>query len=189
MGKLLNIHDFSLSTANGPGRRAVIWFQGCSFRCKGCFNPGALTMDIHKEISVDDLFNEVRSLEMKGEIEGITLSGGEPLMQIDLVLQFLERVRNETSLSVIVFTGWTLEEIAKMEDVPEALEKLVDVIIAGRYVERWRIASGLIGSSNKKMYFFTQRYREYDFREVPVSEIRISLNGDTLVTGINPAKL
>ncbi|MBI4663161.1 MAG: radical SAM protein [Verrucomicrobia bacterium] len=109
----LRLHHFlPQSRANGPGVRAVLWVQGCSLGCPGCFNPETHPFNRGQNVSVDDLFQRIADLT--GTIEGVTLSGGEPLQQRVAVTELLRRVRIETSLSVILFTGFGWEEILSM---------------------------------------------------------------------------
>ncbi len=80
---MLRVHSIqSLGTVDGPGVRFVVFLQGCHLRCKCCHNPD--TWDIHsgKEMSPAELFERVkRYKEYFGTDGGITLSGGEPLLQ------------------------------------------------------------------------------------------------------------
>src|SRR5262245_10990749 len=103
MNATLRLHAFiPFSRANGPGTRAVIWSQGCTLNCPGCFNPETHSFKGGEEVSVDDLFRRLASIGER--IEGITISGGEPLQQLHPLLAFLRRVRGETNLSVLLFT-------------------------------------------------------------------------------------
>ena len=72
-------HFLAGSRANGPGRRAVIWVQGCSLGCSGCYNPATHDTKSGEWIEVANLLGRIKALNQ--EIEGITLSGGEPLQQ------------------------------------------------------------------------------------------------------------
>ena len=81
------LHAFvSATRANGPGLRAVIYFQGCTLNCSGCWNRRT-----HKfkgqDLAVRDvaqLFEEARGLE---RLEGVTFSGGEPMQQAEALLE------------------------------------------------------------------------------------------------------
>lgn len=99
------------SNANGPGLRAVLWLQGCPFRCAGCFNEEMRNPVSGRNISINILFNWLCSI--KG-ITGITLSGSESTEQIPALLPFLKDVRNKTNLSILIFSGRTLEQILKL---------------------------------------------------------------------------
>src|SRR6516162_3714972 len=142
----LRIHRFvPRSLANGPGVRAVVWVQGCSLGCPGCFNPETHAFHDDRLVAVDELVAQVCDLGER--IEGVTISGGEPLQQRPALLAFLRRLRAETGLSVLVFTGFTWDEVQRLPDATELLA-CIDVLIAGRYDESQRVALGLIGSRN-----------------------------------------
>ncbi|MBI2946940.1 MAG: radical SAM protein [Verrucomicrobia bacterium] len=106
----LRLHSLlPCSRANGPGTRAVVWVQGCSLGCPGCFNPETHTVQGAESVAVDDLLQRIVGLG--DSIEGITISGGEPLQQRPAVVELLRRVKAETALSVILFTGFRWEEV------------------------------------------------------------------------------
>ena len=123
----LRVHDFlPASRANGPGLRAVIWVQGCSLDCPGCFNPETHSPTGGELVSIDALYRRIVALKaptiegitisggervspearhrhdnspMKSSIEGITISGGEPLGQARPLLALLRRIKAETACS------------------------------------------------------------------------------------------
>lgn len=181
---ILRVHHIEpLSRANGPGRRTVIWFQGCSLGCPGCFNPQTHPFEGGKEWTTEGLFRRVRRYVPLSE--GLTLSGGEPLQQGEALVSFLARVRYQTAWSVILLTGYTWEEIQALPWGNAVLDH-VDVVIAGRYQPEQRLARGLIGSANKTVHFLTSRYTLSDFSQVPVAEVIIAPDGGVRVTGIDP---
>jgi anaerobic ribonucleoside-triphosphate reductase activating protein len=180
----LRLHAFEpRSAANGPGVRAVVWVQGCTFACPGCFNPETHDRGAD-EIAVDDLFERIAAL---GDIDGVTVSGGEPLQQRAAVLALLQRVRFETALSTIVFTGYRWEEVERMPEFT-AIRACVDVLLAGRYERDRHLGAGLRGSSNKTLRLLSDRYTQQDLDAVPQSEVIIR-DGRITVTGIDPAVL
>jgi len=166
------------SRANGPGARFVVWLQGCTLGCPGCFNPGTHASG-GREVAVE-------SLDF-GEVEGISLSGGEPMQQPEAALALLQRARAR-GLSTLMFSGYTLEEIRELPGGPAVLAQL-DVLIDGRYVAGERLASGLRGSANQRIQLLTSRYTLADVEATPVAEIRIGPAGDVVLTGVNPLKL
>jgi len=183
-GEVLRVHGFlPFSRANGPGVRAAVWVQGCSLRCPGCSNPDTHPFVGGELVSVDDLFGHI--VAPGDAIEGITVSGGEPLQQRRPLLALLQRVRRETSLSVLVFTGYTWEEIQRMPDAG-ALLACVDVLIAGRYDASQRLARDLRGSANQTVHLLTNRYTMADVQSVPPAEIVITKEGEVVVSGIDP---
>ena len=81
------IHSFqSLGTVDGPGIRYVIFMQGCNLRCSCCHNPDTWEMSAGTEYTAEDILAKVlRFREYFGEKGGITVSGGEPLLQSSFV--------------------------------------------------------------------------------------------------------
>lgn len=182
----LRIHSFlPLSYSNGPGKRAVIWVQGCTLGCPGCFNPETHSPNEGELILVDDLFQRIKGLG--DSIEGISISGGEPLQQIKSLLTFLKRVRKSTPLSVLIFTGFTWEEMHRMPECEELLE-FVDVVVSGRYEESQPIVDGLRTSANQEIHLLAGRYSMCDLQAVPPGEVIISEGGEVILSGTNPIK-
>src|SRR5213075_2164477 len=103
------------SRANGPGPRAVLWTRGCSLACPGCYNPETHPFEGGELVPVGPLFE--RLLAVADAVEGLTVSGGEPLQQRAALHALLRRVRRESSLSVLVFTGYSWDEVQRL---PEA---------------------------------------------------------------------
>ena len=182
----LRIYDFEpLSRANGPGARAVIWVQGCSLGCPGCFNPETHPFEGGELVPVDELFGRI--LALGNSIEGISVSGGEPLQQRGPLLALLRREREETALSVLMFTGFTWEEIQRMPDA-RALAACVDVLIAGRYDASQPLARDMRGSANQTVYLLSDRYRLADLQSVPPAEIIITAEGTVVLSGTDPVR-
>jgi len=113
----LRIHHFLPSSyANGPGCRAVLWVQGCPLHCPGCFNPYTHAFNQGQWVTVDEL--ESRILALGPGVEGVTISGGEPLVQAPALAELLRRLKARTTLSVIVFTGYTWAEAQSLLSHP-----------------------------------------------------------------------
>ena len=191
MDDVLRVHHFlSFSRANGPGERTVIWVQGCTLGCPGCFNPETHPFEGGERVSVQDLFDRIVALG--DTIEGITISGGEPLQQRRPLLALLGRVRRETPLSILVFTGYTWEEIQHMPDA-EALLVCVDVLIAGRYDAYQQFTPEdekrfLRSSTNQTVHTLTDRYTLASLQSVPPAEIIITADGEVAVSGVDPLR-
>jgi anaerobic ribonucleoside-triphosphate reductase activating protein len=171
------------SFTNGPGERAVIWVQGCSLGCPGCFNPQTHPFASGERIHVSAIVDWLTGLP--SHLEGLTISGGEPFQQSSTLSVLLEQVRQRTNLSIIVFSGFEMKEILKIKSASKAMEN-IDVLIAGRYLASQRKASGLIGSANKVTHFLTGRYGAQDFQSIPEAEIWIEPDGQILLSGIHP---
>lgn len=183
-GRWARLHAFSPSSrANGPGCRAVLWLQGCTLACPGCFNLDSHARDAGTRESVDDLV--ARILDLAPTIEGITLSGGEPWQQPAACRRLVEAVRASSNLTVVTFTGFGFTDLERIAGA-RWLRENVDVAIAGPYDVARRAARGLIGSSNKSIHFLGGRYGPSDFTAVPVAEVVIEPDGRVVSTGIDP---
>jgi len=182
----LNIHHLEpTSRVNGPGCRFVIWTQGCTLACPSCFNPDTHSLTAGTSISLDAITAQVCE---QSEIEGITFSGGEPLLQLPALQQFARNIRDNTQLTLLLFTGFTWEEIQRNPPAADIV-KYMDIVIAGRYLHHQRFAKSLIGSTNKTIHFITDKYCLADLNGIPGCEIDISTDGTITISGIDPVNL
>lgn len=84
----------SFGAADGPGVRFIVFMQGCHMRCRYCHNPDTWKMDGGDEVTADEILK--RALRFKpywGKDGGITISGGEPLLQIDFVIELFKKAK------------------------------------------------------------------------------------------------
>ncbi len=89
-----NIHSIeSFGTVDGPGIRLVIFMQGCPLRCLYCHNPDTWEYNSGKTVSVDELVNTYEKNKAFYQNGGVTVTGGEPLVQIDFVTEFFVRLK------------------------------------------------------------------------------------------------
>lgn len=183
-GPIVRIHGVEpRSRANGPGARFVIWLQGCTLGCPGCFNPTTHDPAGGQAVPLADLVAQLAA----SDAEGLSLSGGEPFQQPAAALALLAAARARGK-STLAFSGYTLDEIQALPDGPAILAHL-DVLIDGRYVAGERFATGLRGSANQRIRLLTDRYTEADVAATPEAEIRISPTGEVILTGVDPLKL
>lgn len=171
------------SRANGPGLRAVIWTQGCDLGCPGCYNPESHAASGGESVAVADLIDWV--LQLAEPVEGLTVSGGEPLQQPEAVLELLRGVRRRSTLSTLLFSGYRRSEIERQPLGPEILAEL-DVLIDGRYLERRHAGAGLRGSENQRIHCLTGRYSAADVAATPATEVHIAADGTVHLTGVSP---
>lgn len=102
-----NIHSIeSFGTVDGPGTRFVIFTQGCPLRCKYCHNPDTWSTDINKEMSVEDIIKEYEGVKefISG---GITITGGEPLIQIDFITELFKVCKSKNIHTALDTSGIT----------------------------------------------------------------------------------
>src|SRR4051794_27010643 len=100
--------------AEGPGRRYALWFQGCPLRCPGCCNPEMLPFSGGRPTPLAEVVAEVEAARAEG-IEGLSLLGGEPLAH-PAGAAALARAAWQRGLSVMVYSGYTLEEARALPD-------------------------------------------------------------------------
>ena len=108
------IHSLeSFGAADGPGVRFVVFLKGCDMRCKYCHNPDSWASAGGEEWTAEDLFNKVKKYKPYwGKDGGITVSGGEPLLQIDFLIEFFKLAKKEGIHTTIDTSGnpFTREE-------------------------------------------------------------------------------
>ncbi len=170
------------SRANGPGTRFVVWLQGCTLGCPGCFNPGTHAGG-GRELAVAALVEQLAS----ARVDGLSLSGGEPLQQAEGAAALLAGARR-LGLSTLAFSGYTLEEICALPGGNAVVSQL-DVLIDGRYVAGERLAKGLRGSANQRIHLLTPRHTLAEVESTPVAEVVIGPTGELVLTGVDPLKL
>ena len=181
------LHAYQPRTrANGPGVRFAVWFQGCSLGCPGCFNPDTHEVDGREPRTVSSLVAEI--LAQGSAIEGVTMSGGEPLQQPEAALELARAIRQAGDLSILVFSGYTVEEIRGQPLGPEFLAS-IDVLIDGRYDSHQRLARRLRGSENQRVHLLTGRYTLADIERTPEAEIIIDARGNITLSGVAPISL
>jgi anaerobic ribonucleoside-triphosphate reductase activating protein len=186
MSEHLRVHHIEEYTSvNGPGLRTAIWLQGCNLRCPGCFNPRTHSLGGGKIYPVDKLFALVQKTSAK--VEGITISGGEPLLQAENLFKFIYHVKTIHSLTIILFTGFESDAVWKIPGTT-MLKDTIDVIICGPYKSSQRKANCMLGSANKEVIFLSNRYTPEDLNSVPQAEIILQPNGSIILTGIDPLR-
>lgn len=177
----INLAHFVPCTENeGPGKRAVIWVQGCHFNCEDCCNLDLQPFIAANLVAIESLIGNVkRAVELYG-IEGITLVGGEPMLQAKN-LSTLAKFCQKVGLSVIVFTGFKFD-LLKIKPLLGSNELLAytDLLIDGLYLKsRPEKLRNWCGSTNQNFIYLTNRYDssiETDTRYAPTIEIAVNKN-------------
>lgn len=145
-------------TSLGPGQRLVIWTIGCSKHCKGCSNPELWDRAPSKNIDVDSLASNIIKQLDGQKIDGITITGGDPLEQYDELVKLILMLKPICD-DILVYTGYIVSEIPT--DKLAVLKKYVDVLIDGRYInERNTNECVLRGSANQNLIFFNEKVKE-----------------------------
>ena len=138
------------SLVNGPGMRYVIFFQGCTRKCKNCQNEHTWKIGAGIDMTTDEI---ITNLENSVFIDGITISGGEPFLQenglCDLCRKIKEKFPNYT---IMIYTGYTIEDLKSLNNnyINETL-KLVDYIAEGEYQCNNPTSKKYVGSNNQRV--------------------------------------
>lgn len=148
----------------GPGLRYAIWTQGCKHNCKNCIAPDSHPLDKNGYwISVEDIYQEIEKEFTEKNIRGITISGGEPFLQMVPLKNLIKKIKENTNLDIICFTGFLYEELLKKND--ETINYIlnnIDILIDGKYIEEKNENNYLRGSSNQNIIFLSDRYKSYE---------------------------
>lgn len=190
------IHGFvSRSRVNGPGLRAVVYFQGCTLGCRSCWNA-----DTHsftgEERSVDDVATLVLRTCDECSLEGVAFSGGEPMQQAPDLLALVELLHKSfPSLSLSMYSGYARRELddglyscrvllttVEKQAMWRVLQRHLDFAVLGRYVASRPSVLPLRTSTNQALALFSKRYSERDF-EPQGFELQINPGGLVQMTG------
>lgn len=140
--RTLKIHSLSFdgSVADGPGIRSLIFFQGCKAHCPGCHNPETWEIDKGIIYSVDELVDEIITKSMT---KRITISGGEPLLQKDSLIDLLHKLK-VCNFDIALYTGFDLK------DIPQEILVSIDYVKTGLFVlEKKSSLLQYVGSENQ----------------------------------------
>lgn len=182
----INIHSvIPVSKINGPGNRMVVFFQGCKRCCPGCFNPGTHSLNTENFLTPEEIFEKYHT----GAIEGLTVSGGEPFLQVEGLCRLLRLARETYGLSTVVYTGFTYRELNADPALNTCLDS-IDVLIDGMYDESDKETSLLArGSANQEFHFLSERYKKDDFYMPGKVEVIIGKDGQVVATGFGKVDL
>ncbi|MCQ2772558.1 MAG: radical SAM protein [Bacilli bacterium] len=137
----INSVKYNNSLVDGPGIRTIVFFQGCDIHCKGCQNASTWNPNLGMEIEVDDLVEE---LNKKVFNKKVTISGGEPLMQKEALMELVEKLHDD-GFEIALYTGHS------KKDVPIEIIKKIKYLKTGRF--EMNLKTGIkpfVGSSNQE---------------------------------------
>lgn len=172
---MLRILDItSPDISNGNGIRVTLWVAGCTHHCKGCHNSWTWNYDQGKDISdpeeFNKLLNELEEKLSKDYIEGLTISGGDPLCQdeegLEQLLDIIGWVRthfgyyDKNYRNIWLYTGYTLDYIKEHgTELQKEVINSVDVVVDGTYIEELRdvVNTPFRGSTNQKIHYISQK--------------------------------
>ena len=146
------------SIVDGEGLRYTIFLQGCNHECKGCHNPETWDFNGGSEIDTDELLNNICTDPI---IDGVTLSGGDPLFQAKNLIEFAKQIKSK-GLDIWIYTGFVFDEFLKYVNNEKAdkritnsmieLLKIADVVVDGPFkIEHRSLDCTFRGSTNQRI--------------------------------------
>lgn len=158
----------------GPGRRSVVWVQGCRVHCEGCIVPESWSNRPGRLVDPVDLANQLLS----GNDADLTVSGGEPTEQATAVAALLSAARR-SGRTTWVYTGRVLEDLVAEAD-PGVLTMLAvtDVLVDGPFVQSLAGGVGYRGSRNQRVIRLTSAIDAELADGGRPGKIEIRLDGD-----------
>lgn len=137
------------SVVDGPGFRYSVFVQGCPHHCPGCHNPGSHDFDGGTVRDIDSIFEEICQNPL---LRGVTFSGGEPFCQPGPLAELAKKIHTR-GMDVMVYSGWTLEQLQAMEDpAVHALLEQADYLVDGPFLlEQRDIDLNFRGSANQRV--------------------------------------
>lgn len=137
------------SIVDGPGIRYAVFVQGCPHGCPGCHNPQTHPFTGGRQMGAEEIFQDFCRDPL---VKGITLSGGEPFCQAKPLAELAKRVHG-AGKDVVVYTGYTWEELAASQDPDvQALLGQADLLIDGPFIQELRnLELSFRGSENQRL--------------------------------------
>lgn len=141
------------SIVDGPGLRFTVFTQGCKHNCPGCHNPGTHDFNGGYEMDVQDIVSEIKKNPL---LDGVTLSGGDPMFQVEESLKLAREVK-KLGLNVMLYTGFTFERIIEMAKVNPSYKEILnylDYLVDGPFILKLRdLTLSFRGSQNQRIIY------------------------------------
>ncbi len=155
------IHSIeSCGTVDGPGIRYVVFMQGCPMRCKYCHNPDTWALDGGREVTVQEILDGFESCKEFLGNGGITVTGGEPLMQMDFVTELFESAKHQGIHTCLDTSGITFNRSSEMLEKFDRLLNCTDIIMLDiKHIDDEK-HTDLTGHTNKAILDFADYVSE-----------------------------
>lgn len=140
------------SIVDGEGIRNTLFISGCNHKCKGCHNTSTWNFKYGEEFTEEKQNEFILNCKSNVLLDGITLSGGDPMYSAEELLPFVKKFKEECpKLNIWIYSGFTFDEIIKDTDMSFLL-LYCDVLVDGLYVEELRdVTLDFRGSSNQNI--------------------------------------
>ena len=176
MQVLGNIHSIeSCGTVDGPGIRFVVFLQGCPLRCLYCHNPDTWSTDVNKKMSVEEIIKKYEGVKEFVKSGGITVTGGEPLLQIEFVTE-LFKVAKSKNIHTALDTSGILFNPSDTSTIDNLLTYTDLVLLDIKHINDAEHRK-LTGASNKNILAFARYLSD---RQIPVWIRHVVLKNITL---------
>lgn len=124
----------SESIVDGPGIRYTVFTQGCPHHCEGCHNPETHDFDGGRLAETDKIYTHILNNPL---LKGVTFSGGEPFCQSAPLYDLAKKLKENTKLDIMIYTGFLFEKLLEMSETDEDIKNLLsvaDIIVDGRFM-------------------------------------------------------
>ena len=129
------LKTFKETIVDGIGLRYSLYFSGCTHKCKGCHNEYSWNPENGDTVTYEMLERIAEEINTNAMLDGITISGGDPLFNPEDMIKVLRFLKEKTGKDIWMYTGYTLEQIRKDEKMKECLE-YVDVLVDGPFIKQ-----------------------------------------------------
>ena len=157
LNNVAKVHSIeSFGTVDGPGIRFVLFLQGCSLKCKYCHNRDTWDMTLGEEKTLEEIIEKVKRYKTYMNLSGgVTVTGGEPLLQVKFLIEFFKRLKEEKINTCIDTSGM----FNITEDIKEVLKYTDLVLLDIKHIDDEK-CKDLVGFSNKKELEFARYLSE-----------------------------
>lgn len=133
------------TSVDGPGLRTSIYFAGCEHHCPACHNPQTWDFNAGSDMPIDELIEIVTEADFN-----VTFTGGDPVYQARQLTKLAKRI-TDSGKTIWLYTGFTIEQLARMAEARELLQ-YVEAVVDGPFVESLRDTDlAFRGSSNQRI--------------------------------------
>ncbi len=146
--RVIDIIDGTI--VDGPGLRTSIYLAGCHHACEGCHNPQSWDFSSGRDMSIEEIMEHIKDNGFN-----VTLSGGDPLYQIEAVIELCDAIHS-IGKNIWCYTGFTYEEITSSDSLARIIDH-VDVIVEGRFILSLKDPTlRFRGSSNQRIIYIDE---------------------------------